>query len=45
MSGTDSVPFLLAAYGVAVLLLLLEVGGLRRRGRPGRRARRREPRR
>jgi hypothetical protein len=39
MSGTDPVPFLLAAYGVALLLLVLEVGGLLRRGRAGRRAR------
>ena len=44
MSGTDPVPFLLAAYGVALLLLVLEVGGLLRRGRAARRARRQEPR-
>jgi hypothetical protein len=43
MSGTDAVPFLLAAYGVALLLLVLEVGSLLRRGRAGRRARRQEP--
>jgi hypothetical protein len=42
MSGTDPVPFLLAAYGVALLLLVLEVGSLLRRGRTARRSGRRE---
>jgi hypothetical protein len=43
MSGTDPVPFLLAAYGVALLLLVLEVGSLLRRARAERRARGQEP--